>query len=259
MMILHLIPTSIYHQHQIHHNIILSTSQLISQAPKYHKYYQSKMCIATYKANRQSLTKKILPALKVKVGRKRPLRSLRFSESVATIQTARASSSFHNHDNNDVMIVSSVGDNSTNTSSQWYKRSDLAEFKREARDHLLRRSVSDETRGYERYSLERATNKKVAIRCILLAYQNKMGQEAVASIASQCSEGFVVSAFEQGCKDYCEAYHPDLIHLVPKVSDPSEIMMGKLSACPSSPSLTSTLQPLGQQMQVREVIANTVS
>lgn len=180
--------------------------------------------------------------MKAKAGLlKRPRPSLRFSETVDTVEIDAIAPAKEQGE------VSSSTDHD-NSSSRWYGRSDLAVFKQQAQDHLLNRSVTEETRGYERYTLERATSKKLAIRCTILAYRKQMSQEAVASVASKCSQRFVVSAFEQGCKDFAVVYHPELLHLIPKVSDPTKLMVGeKKTEGNNTMSSSSSSQSCGQR------------
>jgi hypothetical protein len=95
--------------------------------------------------------------------------------------------------------------------NMWYQRKELAMFKLEARDYILGRDENMEARGFERYNLERATNKSLAKKCTLLAIKKGMSADDVAMIAQKCSAWSQNEAFKLACKDYCEVYLPEMI------------------------------------------------
>jgi hypothetical protein len=101
--------------------------------------------------------------------------------------------------------------------NSWYQRTELASFKLEARDYILgatTKGAQVETRGFERYSVERAQNKQITKHCTLLAYKKGMSEDEISSVARACSSWAQNEAFKLACKDFCEVYHPELIGLI---------------------------------------------
>jgi len=94
----------------------------------------------------------------------------------------------------------------------WYQREELAFFKLAARKYLFGIDrEEEESRGFEHYDdLERAREKALAIKCVLLAQDKGMKQDNLATIAQRCSESAVEGAFVAGCQDYCEVYQPHM-------------------------------------------------
>mmetsp|Transcript_21149 Transcript_21149/g.44901 ORF Transcript_21149/g.44901 Transcript_21149/m.44901 type:complete len:260 (+) Transcript_21149:152-931(+) len=111
---------------------------------------------------------------------------------------------------------------SINKDNAWYSKSELAEFTRQARDYVMgsdhqwgNADHSYCTRGYERYNIARAQQKSMTRNIILLLMQQKtLNDEEKSSIAQRSSAWAVEEAFLMGCKDYCEAYHPQSSHLL---------------------------------------------
>lgn len=70
------------------------------------------------------------------------------------------------------------------------------------------------TRGLERYSdLHRTKEKAAAIQITLLACAQKgLNGDEVASIARHCSSRSVEQALVLGCRDFCDAYGPELLN-----------------------------------------------
>lgn len=111
-------------------------------------------------------------------------------------------------------------DNDNDNDNVWYSKSELAEFTRQARDHVLGLDHKWEntdrcTRGYERYDFARAQQKAMTRNIILLLMQQKsLSDEEKSLIAHRSSAWAVDEAFLTGCKDFCEAYHPHVSHLL---------------------------------------------
>jgi hypothetical protein len=107
---------------------------------------------------------------------------------------------------------------SASVNNTWYTRHELSVFIRQARDHVLgfgHRSIDESTRGYERYEPARAQQKAMTRKIILLLMQQKeLSDEEKVLIASRSSAWAVEDAFVRGCMDFCEAYHPELRHIL---------------------------------------------
>jgi hypothetical protein len=152
-----------------------------------------------------------------RLGMKRPRKEVRFAQA-STIMAVQDEISFEEH------------------CARWYQATDLAHFKLQAKDHIISRDnnnngnnsdlqgnavpvVEEEettSRGYERYTIERAQNKAVAVKCTLIACRKGLNAEAISLVARKGSEWFEKCAFAQACEDYCDAYQPQLKHLLPK-------------------------------------------
>eukprot|EP00536_Pseudo-nitzschia_multiseries_P009135 jgi/Psemu1/306315/fgenesh1_kg.248_\ len=109
-----------------------------------------------------------------------------------------------------------------NMNNVWYSKSELAEFTKQARDYVLglnhKWGTTDPsycTRGFERYDIARAQQKAMTRKIILLLMQQEaLTDEEKSTIAHRSSAWAVEEAFVTGCRDYCEAYHPHLSHLL---------------------------------------------
>lgn len=100
----------------------------------------------------------------------------------------------------------------------WYTKRELAVFTKQARDHVLgfgHRSIDESTRGFERYDFARTQQKAMTRKIILLLMQQKaFSHEEKSLIARKSSAWAVDEAFVRGCMDFCEAYHPQMSHLL---------------------------------------------
>ena len=127
---------------------------------------------------------------------------------------------FSKSSNDDITIRTTQGPSYKGTSSSdiWYTRRELAIFTKLARDHVLGFShpYDNETkRGYERYDIARMQQKAMTRKVILLLTQQKvLSDEEKSIIANRSSAWAVEEAFEMGCMDFCEAYHPQLTHIL---------------------------------------------
>lgn len=156
----------------------------------------------------------------------KPIRKVHFVESSPLL-----SCTIHGNRNNIESIIGrseSTGNDqssaytSFDNDNAWYSKSELAEFTRQARDYVLgsdnqwgNADHSYCTRGYERYNIARAQQKSMTRNIILLLMQQKtLDDEEKSSIAHRSSAWAVEEAFLMGCKDYCEAYHPQSSHLL---------------------------------------------
>lgn len=107
----------------------------------------------------------------------------------------------------------------------WYPLGELDALKEEARD--LCRQIRDDgpaanteesRRGLEhRVCVERQRNKILALRCIIKAHRRFQNPEHVAIIARRCTAWAAEVAMVEASKDYCEAYRPGLLSMVPPV------------------------------------------
>lgn len=102
----------------------------------------------------------------------------------------------------------------TSPSDIWYTKQELAVFTNQARDHVLgfgHLSLDKNTRGYERYGIERTKQKNMTRKIILLLMQQKiLNDDEKSLIASRSSAWATEEAFARGCMDFCEAYHPQM-------------------------------------------------
>jgi hypothetical protein len=180
---------------------------------------QQEMCIPTTTSTATSgkcLTRpgiQEINQLVKRIGMKRPRQQVRFAQA-STILAVQDEISSEEH------------------FARWYQATDLAYFKIQAKDHITSRDnrsssnsqgcspVDDEeettSRGYERYTIERSQNKAVAVKCTLIACRKGLNAEAISLVARKGSEWFERCAFAQACEDYCDAYQPQLKHLLPK-------------------------------------------
>ena len=144
------------------------------------------------------------------IGMKRPRRSICFAEDASTT-----------FERESVLSTEEL-------ESMWYQPKELHRFKRQVRDHILAiHIISEETRGLERYTIERSRNKQLGIKCTVLAYKKGMSEESISLVAKKCSSWFQKRAFVQAFQDYCEVYHPEMVGLVPQTSNtPPKIDFG---------------------------------
>ena len=149
-----------------------------------------------------------------KLGRKRPRKAVRFTE--------------------EVYISSKSSCTVEELQNMWYQRTELALFKLDARDYILGVANANnyETRGFERYNVERAKNKSLAIQCTLMAVKKGMKEEEVALIAQRCAERFRNQAFKLACKDFCEVYHPSKVGLLSNLPAPLDLNNKRAAECP---------------------------
>jgi hypothetical protein len=95
----------------------------------------------------------------------------------------------------------------------WYQPSEIQHFRKNA-SHLVFLGKSFDGNedgdcdisGFQRYTLERTSNKSLAIECVLLASRQALGADLVAAIAGKCSAHARDLAAIQGINDYCMAY-----------------------------------------------------
>jgi hypothetical protein len=151
-----------------------------------------------------------------KLGRKRPRnrKAVRFTEDVSTISKSSCTAE--------------------ELQNMWYQRTELNRFKLDARDFILGYANENnyETRGFERYNVERAKNKSLAIQCTLTAIKKGMKEEEVALIAQTCAEWSLDQAFKLACKDYCEVYHPDMVGLLSDLPASLDLNNKRAAECP---------------------------
>jgi hypothetical protein len=89
--------------------------------------------------------------------------------------------------------------------SLWFQKDEVRTFQLEARDYILGRPLS-ETRGLERFDLDRVKNKDLALKCTLKAYRCGFDGEDLAAIAEECASSARHQAFLTGCEDFCNVY-----------------------------------------------------
>ncbi|KAL3934323.1 MAG: hypothetical protein SGBAC_009933 [Bacillariaceae sp.] len=94
-------------------------------------------------------------------------------------------------------------------SSRWYQKDDISVFRKDALNYIAGIPVS-ETRGLERFQVPRATEKAEARRCTLKAYRKGIRGDKLAEVVQIFTVNARSEAFATGCKDYCEAYHPEM-------------------------------------------------
>jgi hypothetical protein len=89
--------------------------------------------------------------------------------------------------------------------SLWFQKVEILAFQLEARDYILGRPLS-ETRGLERFDVDRVKNKDLALKCTLKASRCGFNGEDLAAIAKECASSARHQAFLTGCEDYCNVY-----------------------------------------------------
>jgi len=133
-----------------------------------------------------------------KLGKKRPRKEVRFSEATVIESPAAAP-------------------------GLWYGQYEITWFKLEVKDYITSRANREkvESRGLERYDQERMENKLLANSCVLHAIRTGASDEKVASIAEKLSAWSRDQAFKIGCQDFCHAYYPNMVGVLPELLDPS--------------------------------------
>ena len=163
--------------------------------------------------------------------RKRPRKQVRFDvvdndadAAVAAVvdvessSSSSSSSSTQQPNMNKKKIITTEGFLSNDeVEATWYQPNEIAKFKLEAKCHIIghESTIGKEYRGFERYTLERAQHKLLAIRCTLLAYQKGYTEENIKHISKKGSSWFQKCAFVQACHDYCDVHQPHMKHLLP--------------------------------------------
>ena len=103
---------------------------------------------------------------------------------------------------------------------RWYQQLELALFKVNAKDFMLggytyNPNNAETTRGLERYNVDRVMNKSLVVKTTLKAAMKKnISSETLANFAQQCSSRARNVAFQIGCQDFCEVYHPEMVGLL---------------------------------------------
>ncbi|CAJ1929940.1 unnamed protein product [Cylindrotheca closterium] len=110
---------------------------------------------------------------------------------------------------NEVLDVSSPLDKITQEEALqlWYKRTDIKLNQMEARNHVLHGLPLEDSRGYERYQLDRVKHKALAMKCtLLIAQQPSLTIEEVAQVARECTACSRRQAVLTGAEDFFGAY-----------------------------------------------------
>mmetsp|Transcript_1748 Transcript_1748/g.4576 ORF Transcript_1748/g.4576 Transcript_1748/m.4576 type:complete len:252 (-) Transcript_1748:48-803(-) len=155
----------------------------------------------------------------------KPIRRVRFFESPSSPSLWNSKHNNHTSAEGNVGKRESTNSDPRDTFSDdnaWYSKCELAEFAKQARDYVL--GIDDRwgntdhfqcTRGFERYNIVRAQQKTMTRNIILLLMQqNSLSDEEKSLIANRSSAWAVEEAFFTGCRDYCDAYHPHLSHIL---------------------------------------------
>eukprot|EP00539_Tryblionella_compressa_P004870 CAMPEP_0178768476 /NCGR_PEP_ID=MMETSP0744-20121128/20265_1 /TAXON_ID=913974 /ORGANISM="Nitzschia punctata, Strain CCMP561" /LENGTH=202 /DNA_ID=CAMNT_0020424561 /DNA_START=128 /DNA_END=736 /DNA_ORIENTATION=+ len=106
----------------------------------------------------------------------------------------------------------------------WYEKTDLMNFRRDARDVALsfRKGVAPATpgayRGFESVAPLRQRQRHLSIRCTLSAHRKGLSVDETASIARRCNSWSNEVAFVQACHDYADIYRPDMSCMIPVVT-----------------------------------------
>lgn len=112
-------------------------------------------------------------------------------------------------------VVSESSDALDFADQVWYKRSQINEFKTEARQLVLSTTSTkaylkdDRLRGLESSTMERRLHRHKTIQCVLSAYKKHMTQEDVAKISRVCATWNTQIAFVQACRDHYTVYPPN--------------------------------------------------
>mmetsp|Transcript_1190 Transcript_1190/g.2586 ORF Transcript_1190/g.2586 Transcript_1190/m.2586 type:complete len:206 (-) Transcript_1190:66-683(-) len=128
---------------------------------------------------------------------------------------------FSESSTDDLTISTSKSPSYEQGKNSWYSKRELAIFTKRARDHVLgfTHPSEESTRGYERYNIDRMQQKTMTRKIILLLMRQKvLSDEEKSIIANKSSSWAVEEAFVQGCMDFCEAYHPQLTHILEQPS-----------------------------------------
>lgn len=94
-------------------------------------------------------------------------------------------------------------------SSLWYQKADITVFRKDALNYIAGIPVV-ETRGLERFQAPRDKEKAEARRCTIKAYRKGIRGDKLAEVVQIFTANARSDAFVTGCKDYCEAYHPEM-------------------------------------------------
>jgi len=97
-----------------------------------------------------------------------------------------------------------TGSSTTHASSKSSKLKNL--LKAATSTSATSTAATTTTRGLERFDLFRAREKAAARKIVLLAYQQKMGGDQIASIAKRCSDRAVKHAITLARQDFNEVY-----------------------------------------------------
>jgi len=199
---------------------MLSTIQ-VEPIPSHVRKENTMYCNAQYQNSHNNMVCQQL-------GKKRSLSCISSSKNCSNVMKAVRKVHFSKSSNLDVTIVRSESTNhqyqadhegnSTSVNIIWYTKLELAVFTSQARDHVLgfgHRSIDESTRGYERYDFARTQQKAMTRKIILLLMQQKaLSDEEKSLIARKSSAWAVEEGFVRGCMDFCEAYHPQMRHLL---------------------------------------------
>ena len=152
--------------------------------------------------------------------------------------------SFSNLNNNDTRASTTTSTTTTSSSSSnchplsiiteqdaqslWYQKDEITCFKLEARRYIFgqqqkhqQQQVEEEqqeeeeeeimtttTRGFERYDIDRVTNKALALKCTLLAAKEYgLRGDELALLSKHCTLSARRQAFWTACEDYCCVYN----------------------------------------------------
>lgn len=139
-------------------------------------------------------------------------RRVHFSDSASADAVIGRSDSINHRYQMDVLGENTFHD------SIWYTRREMAVFTSQARDYVLgcgNRCTDEDSRGYERYDFGRSQRKAMTRKIIVLLMQEKsLNDEEKAMIANRSASWAVEEAFVLGCMDFCEAYHPEMSHIL---------------------------------------------
>jgi len=85
-----------------------------------------------------------------------------------------------------------------------------------------RTTCTDKSRGLEyRICLDRQKHKVLALKCILKAQaQFQRRPDTLAQVARKCTAWATEVALTVASRDFCEAYKPHLLHLIPGIQTP---------------------------------------
>mmetsp|Transcript_13408 Transcript_13408/g.15029 ORF Transcript_13408/g.15029 Transcript_13408/m.15029 type:complete len:369 (-) Transcript_13408:610-1716(-) len=150
---------------------------------------------------------------------KKPKKSVRFN--------------FNCNDNVDILIDTDDRDDDTiscrtivltneEIKNSWYDKFELLRFRQKALKvavYKYNRSNGDDTqlpRGMESLSKKRRRHKVFTLRYILVASnQHRKSPKFVAKLSAKLGQWNNEIAIRDACMDYCEVYHPQLVHTVP--------------------------------------------
>ena len=161
----------------------------------------------------------MIHALIKQLGRKRPRKQVRFVVDDDAAESSSSSSSTTTTTTTPKKEKKTEGFLSADeVEATWYQKKEIAKFKLEAKCHITGHEsvIGKESRGFERYTLERAQHKALAIRVTLLAFRKGYTPENLKNVAKQGSSWFQKCAFVQACHDYCDAHQPHMKHLIPE-------------------------------------------